>query len=165
MKRLIILTAIVLIPGVLIAQQKAVEKLFNKYQGKDGITTVLIGPELFQVIKSMDIQEIEGHDFPFDKLSGLKILTIEDKEKYPDVNFYKEIEKDLNMDGYSEIMTVNDGGEVVRMWMKTQGEKILEFLLIVGGDDNVVVYISGNFSLNDIQGIAGSFNQDINLDI
>ena len=84
MKRVIFLLAVVLIPGYLCAQNKAIDKLFDKYQGKDGVTTVMVGPELFQVIKSMNIEEIDGHDFPVDKLSSVKILTIEDERSIRD---------------------------------------------------------------------------------
>jgi hypothetical protein len=100
-----------------------------------------------------------------DKLSGVKILTIEDEEKWQGVNFFKEIEKDLDVSDYAEVMTVNDGGETVKMWMKTEGKQIREFLLIVGGDDNVLIYITGDFNLNDIEGIAESFDQEIDLDL
>jgi len=164
MKRLILLAAL-LIPTLLSAQNAAVEKLFQKYQGKEGVTTVMIGPELFQVIKSMEIKDIEAHDLPMDKLKSVKILTIEDEDQWKDVNFYNEIEKDLDMSDYAEVMTVNDGGETVRMWMKNEGQQIREFLLIVGGDDNVLIYITGDFNLNDISGIAESFGKDLDLDI
>lgn len=164
MKRLILLAAL-LIPTLLSAQNAAVEKLFQKYQGKEGVTTVMIGPELFQVIKSMEIKDIEAHDLPMDKLKSVKILTIEDEDQWQGVNFYNEIEKDLDMSDYAEVMTVNDGGETVRMWMKNEGKQIREFLLIVGGDDNVLIYITGDFNLDDISGIAESFGEDLDLDI
>ena len=165
MKRVIFLLAVILIPGYICAQNTTIDNLFDKYQGKDGVTTVMIGPELFQVIKSMDIEEIEGHDFPVDKLSSVKILTIEDEEKWEGVDFYKEIEDDLDVSNYAEVMTVNDGGETVKMWMKNEGSQIREFLLIVSGDDNVLIYITGNFSLSDVEGIAESFDHDLDLDI
>ena len=165
MKRVVILLAAVLVPALMCAQNTTIDKLFEKYQGKEGVTTVMIGPELFQVVKAMEVEEIGDVDFPVDKLSGVKILTIEDEEKWQGVNFFKEIENDLDVSDYAEVMTVNDGGETVKMWMKTEGKQIREFLLIVGGDDNVLVYITGDFNLNDIEGIAESFDHDIDLDL
>ena len=165
MKRALFLLAAVLTSGFIFAQNTAIDNLFDRYQGKDGVTTVMIGPELFQVIKSMDIEEIEGHDLPMDKVTSVKILTIEDEEQWEGVNFYKEIENDLDVSNYAEVMTVNDGGETVKMWMKNEGKQIREFLLIVGGDDNVLIYITGDFNLGDIEGIAESFDHDLDLDI
>jgi hypothetical protein len=157
--------AAILISGLISAQNKAIDQLFNKYQGKEGVTTVMIGPELFQVIKSMDVKEMNEHDIPMDKLSSVKILTIEDEEKWEGVNFFTEVEDELDVSGYAEVMTVNDGGEIVKMWLKNEGQQIKEFLLIVGGDDNVLIYITGDFNLKDIEGIAESFDQDLDLDI
>ena len=95
----------------------------------------------------------------------MKILTIEDDDAFEGVNFYKEIETELNTDDFAEVMTVDDGGETVRMWMKAENAVVSEFLLIVGGDDNVLIYITGNFNLNDLEGLAESFDHDLDIDL
>ena len=74
MKRIILLGFAVALPAFMMAQNSAVDKLFNKYKGKDGVTTVQISPELFQVMNAMDIEEVEDHDIPFDKV---RVLTKE----------------------------------------------------------------------------------------
>lgn len=165
MKRVILLVVAVALPVLMMAQNSAVDKLFNKYKGQDGVTTVQISPELFQVLKGMDIDEIEGADIPFDKVSSVKILTIEDENAFAGVNFYDEIKGELKSDDFAEVMTVDDGGETVRMWMKADKAVVLEFLLIVGGDDNVLVYITGNFNMSDLEGLAESFDEDIDIDL
>jgi hypothetical protein len=165
MKRFILLLLTAAFPAFMMAQNSAVDKLFNKYKGKEGVTTVQISPELFQVIKSMDIEEIKDQDFPLDKVSSVKILTIEDEESYGDVNFYDEIKNDLDVNNYAEVMTVDDGGETVRMWMKVDGKTMSEFLLIVGGDENVLIYVTGNFNMSDLEGLAESFDHDLDIDL
>jgi hypothetical protein len=165
MKRTVLLCVVLALPAFIMAQNSAVDKLFNKYKGKEGVTTVQISPELFQVINSMDVEELDQSEIPFDKVSSVKILTIEDKDAYPEVNFYDEISSQLNVESYAEVMTVDDGNETVRMWMKTGQGVISEFLLIVGGDDNVLIYITGNFNMKDLEGLAESFDQDIDLDL
>ncbi len=69
------------------------------------------------------------------------------------------------MSNFEEVMTVNDGGEMVRIWMKVEKDEASEFLLIVGGDDNVLVYITGNFNMNDLEELAESVDQDFDLDM
>jgi len=165
MKRVVLLILVVAFPAFIMAQNSAVDKLFAKYQGKQGITTVNISPELFQMVNAMGIEEIEEQDFPLDKVASVKILTIEDDEGYENVNFYEEIKKDLDVNDFAEVMTVNDGSEVVRMWMKADKEKVSEFLLIVGGDDNVLIYITGNFDMNDLEEIAEHMDHDIDIDL
>ena len=165
MKRVILLFVAVALPALMIAQNSAVDNLFNKYKGKDGVTTVQISPELFQIMNAMDIEEVDNHDIPFDKVASVKILTIEDEETNEGVNFYDEIKGELKTDDFAEVMTVDDGGETVRMWMKADKAVVSEFLLIVGGDDNVLIYITGNFNMNDLEGLAQSFDQDMDIDL
>ena len=165
MKRVVLIILAVAFPALMMAQNSAVDKLFDKYQGKPGITTVNISPELFQMVNAMGIEEIEDQDFPMDKVASVKILTIEENEGYEGVNFYEEIKKDLDVDDFAEVMTVNDGGEVVRMWMKVDKEKVSEFLLIVGGDDNVLIYITGSFDMNDIEELAEHMDHDLDIDL
>ncbi len=165
MKRVFLIILTVAFPAFLMAQNSAVDKIFNKYKGKEGITTVQISPELFQIVKAMEIEDVEAHDIPFDKISSVKILTIEDSESWKDVNFYDEIRNDLDVSKFAEVMTVDDGGETVRMWMKADNATVSEFLLIVGGDDNVLIYITGNFNLNELEGLAESFDHDIDIDL
>jgi hypothetical protein len=165
MKRVVLIVLAIAFPAFLMAQNSAVDKLFSKYKGRDGVTTVQISPELFQIVKAMEIEEIDEHDIPFDKIASVKILTIEDEEGFEGVNFYDEIEKDLDVSQFAEVLTVDDGGETVRMWMKADDAKVSEFLLIVGGDDNVLIYITGNFNLNDLEGLAESFDKDIDIDL
>lgn len=163
MKRVVLFILVVAFPAFMIAQNSAVDKLFAKYQGKQGITTLNISPELFQMVNAMGIEELEEQDLPLDKVASIQILTIEDEEGYENVNFYEEIRKDLDVDDFEEVMTVNDGGEVVRMWMKVNKKTVSEFLLIVGGDDNVLIYITGNFNMNDLEELAEHMDMDIDL--
>ena len=163
MKKVVLFIFVVDFPTFMLAQNSAVDKLFAKYQGKKGVTTVNISPELFQMVNAMGIEELEDQDLPLDKIASVKILTIEDEEGYEDVNFYNEIKKDLDVDDFAEVMTVNDGGEVVRMWMKVDKNTVSEFLLIVGGDDNVLIYITGDFNMNDLEELAETMDYDIDL--
>ena len=163
MKKVITAIIVLAVPVLLMAQNSAVDRLFDKYSGKEGVTTVKISPEVFQVVKAMEIEDIETEEFPFDKIASVKILTIEEEELWEGVNFYEEIKNDLDVDDFAEVMTVQDGGETVRMWMKVDQSTLSEFLLIVGGDDNVMVYITGNFNMNDLEGLASSFDKDLDI--
>ena len=118
MKKIVLLLIAVALPAFVIAQNSAVDKLFNKYKGKKGVTTVQISPELFQVMNAMEIEEIEDCEIPLEQIKSVKILTIEDDDAFEGVNFYEEIKGELKTDHFAEVMTVDDGDETVRMWMK-----------------------------------------------
>ena len=165
MKRVILFAFVVALPALMVAQNSAVDKLFNKYKGQDGVTTVQISPELFQMVNAMGIDDLDNSEIPFDKVASVKILTVDDEEKFQGVNFYDEIKGELKTDDFAEVMTVDDGGETVRMWMKAEKAVVSEFLLIVGGDDNVLIYITGNFNMNDLEELAESFDEDLDIDL
>jgi len=165
MKRVALFLLALAVPALMMAQNDAIDKLINKYKGQEGVTVVNIGPELFQVMKGMEIEDLEDQDIPFDKVSSVRILTIEDNEALAQVNFYDELENNYDVSNLQEVMTVDDGGEVVRMWMRTDGPNVQEFLLIVGGDDNVLIHITGDFNMNDLEGLAESFGDDIDIDL
>ncbi|MEN8158254.1 MAG: DUF4252 domain-containing protein [Bacteroidota bacterium] len=165
MKKIVLLILTVALPALMMAQNSAVDKLFNKYKGEDGVTVVRLSPELFQVMNAMDIEEFDNSEIPFDKVASIKILTIEDEEAFKGVNFYDEIRDELDVENYAEVMTINDGSETVRMWMKADKTEVTEFLLIVGGDDNVLIYITGNFNMKDLEELAESFDEEIDIDL
>jgi hypothetical protein len=164
MKRVALFLLAMAIPALMMAQNDAIDKLINKYKGQDGVTVVNVGPELFQIMKGMNIEDLEDQDIPLDKVTSVRILTIEDNEKLAKVNFYDELKNDFDVSGLQEVMTVDDGGEVVRMWMRNDGANVREFLLIVGGDDNVLIHITGDFNMSDLEGLAESFGDDIDID-
>ena len=56
MKKIAILLSVVLIPLFAAAQKSPVDKLFDKYYGQEGFTTVLVNPEMFEVISKMEKQ-------------------------------------------------------------------------------------------------------------
>ncbi|MFO7933390.1 MAG: DUF4252 domain-containing protein [Bacteroidales bacterium] len=166
MKRAVLfLFAMAALPLVLTAQNSAVDELFYKYKGKEGVTTVQISPELFQIVQAMEVEKVEQHNIPLDKIASVKILTIEDESLWEGVNFYDEIINDLDVSNFAELMTVDDGGETVRMWLKADGSQVSEFLLIVGGDDNVVIHITGSFRMEDLQGMAKSLGHDVDIEL
>ena len=163
MKRVALFLLALAIPALMMAQNDAIDKLINKYKGQEGVTVVNVGPELFQIIKGMNIENLDEKDLPLDKVSSVRILTIEDNEKLANVNFYDELKNNFDVSNLQEVLTVDDGGEVVRMWMKNDGGKVKEFLLIVGGDDNVLIHITGDFNMSDLEGLAESFGDDIDI--
>ena len=165
MKRVALFLLAMAIPALMMAQNDAIDKLINKYKGQEGVTVVNISPELFQIMNGMEIEDLKDQDLPLDKVTSVRILTIEDNEKLANVNFYDELKNDFDVSNLQEVMTVDDGGEVVRMWMKNDGPNVREFLLIVGGDDNVLIHITGDFNMNDMEALAESFGDDIHIDL
>lgn len=160
MKRLL-LTLVVLIPLLVMAQDNSpIDKLFNKYANKDGFTTVNISGKLLGLASSFDESKSKEAAM-FEKISGIRILSVENKELNKGLNFFKELESDgfFKNHNYEVLMEVTEKDEVVRFYGRS-GEKgkLSELLLVVGGDDNTLISIRGLIDPADIGKITGSLN-------
>lgn len=159
MKRIALLVAIiVLAPAIVFAQSEIIDKMIDKYGGQEGVTVVNISPELFEIMNGLELHDLDRAEFPKDKLSAVKILSVENADALSGSNFYEEVTEGLNTFDFVEVMTVKDGSEDVKMWIKTKGKQIQDFLLVVSSpDEGVVVYVKGDFNMNDINGMAQQF--------
>ena len=72
---------------------------------------------------------------------------------------YKEAMSLINPSEYETLMTVKDGNEHVRFWVKDSGDIINELLLVVGGDDEfVLLSFVGNIDLAKISKLANQID-------
>lgn len=163
MKTKLLCIGLVLSSVTLLAQPTAVQKLFNKYAGQQGFTVVDINSSLFNLLKSSDEDNNELNKPG--KLNHVKILV---QEEYRDkqLNFYNEVMNNLPAEEYKELMVVKDSDQDMKILMKDDDDFIQEMLLVVGGeDDNVLIYISGNFNLEDLSELDDMVDVDVDLDI
>ncbi len=163
MKR-ILMTLVLLIPLWVMAQDNSpIDKLFSKYANKEGFTTVNISGKLLSFASKFD-ESKSKETAMLEKLSGIRILSVEDKELNKGLNFYKELEADgfFKNNNYESLMEVTEKDEIVRFYGRA-GEKgkLSELLLVVGGDDNTLISIRGVIDPDDIGKITGSLDLDI----
>jgi len=163
MKRILI-TLVLLIPLLVMAQEGTpIDKLFNKYANRDGFTTVNISGKLLSFASKFDDSKSKETEM-LAKLSGIRILSVENKELNKGLNFYKELEADgfFKNHNYEVLMEVTEKNEIVRFYGRS-GEKgkLSELLLVIGGDDNTLISIRGVIDPDDIGKITGSLDLDI----
>lgn len=162
MKKLILVLALIL-PLVVFAQKDPVDKLFSKYANQKGFTTVNISGKLLGFASQIDT----GDETTKDLLSGLKgirVLSVEDDELNKKIDFYKELEADgfFKNNDFEVLMEVTEENEVVRFLARDAGNgKISDLLLVVGGDDNALISISGIIDPENIGKITKAVNIDV----
>lgn len=162
MKKLILIIAIML-PMALLAQKSPVDKLFAKYANQKGFTTVNISGKLLSFASQVDAGNDEASKM-MSELKGIRILSVEDKVLNKNIDFYAELEKDgfFKNNDYEVLMEVTEENEVVRFLAKDAGNgKISDLLLVVGGDDNALISISGMIDPENISKITKSLNIDL----
>lgn len=152
-----------IVPTVAFAQTD-IDKLYEKYAGKDGVTSINISPEMFRFLGAIDMsdssEDAKDVKEAIDQLSGLKMLVFENSEMKKIESFYDELKKSIPMDGYSELMSVNDNESDVKFLAKKSGKnRVIELLMLVKSDDEVVVMsMTGNMDMNTISDIGKSLN-------
>ena len=153
---------LMLAPFTALAQKSPVDKLFEKYANRDGITTVNISGALLSFAAQADGKSAEAD--MISKLKGIRILTVEDHQLNKELDFFKEMEGDsfFKKNDYESLMEITDKDEIVRFYArKAEGGKFSELLLIVGGDDNTLISIQGLIDPANIGKITGALDIDI----
>jgi len=166
MKKLLFIICFIGVSAMGFAQNKSIDRVFDKYAGKDGFTTVYISKYMFSMFSNLegvedeDIKEVQD---VFGKLTGIKILAVDDPSVLGEgVNFYDEIMKDLPKDRYEELMVVKDSESDVVFLAREEGGVIVELLLVVGGegDSNALIAITGEIDLNTIAKLSETMDID-----
>ena len=140
-------------------QTSAVDKVFDKYSGKEGYTTVYISSFMFNMLNSLETDDPEFDEFK-KATAGIKSIKILTQDGGDSEAFGKELLEMLPRSEYQEMMVVKDQDEDVLFLAREEGGKITEFLLIVSGGDgeDVLIAIQGDIDLESIASIAAGLD-------
>ena len=142
------------------AQGDGIERYFSKYKDDERFTMVYVSPKMFQMFTK--VAEGVGDDIEpeiaemISNLKGLKILTTEVNAR----DFYKEAIDMFDTSQYDELMTVRSEGDDVKFLVKDSdgGNVVDELLLLVGGDEFVMLSFVGEIDLRQIGRLARSID-------
>jgi len=153
MRNLHLITFCTLLPCFVAAQNPAVEKLFDTYKGKEGFTTVLVTHDAFKVLSDMENKEGKLEK-PLDKIHEVKILAQENDSEVSGLNFYNELKKDMDFSDYKELVVVKEKDQDVWVIARERDNRISELLVIVGGKDNVLIWMDGDFTFEELGSLS-----------
>ena len=159
MKKLIFIIAIIL-PVAVLGQRSPVDKLFEKYANKEGFTTVNISGKLLGFASKADSSSKATSEM-LSKLTGIRILTVENEKITGKLDFFDELNKEGFFDDkkFEVLMEVTEKDEVVRFLAKDNGQgKFSDLILVVGGDDNALISISGTIDPENVGKITKELN-------
>ncbi len=159
------LLALVLIPGLLLAQNSSIDKMYEKYAGKEGFTSVNISAEMFKLAAGMsangDEAKIKEINEIVNQLSGMKILVYSNMNaEGSKFDFLKEIEKNVPVKEFAELMTVQEKDSKVRFLTKSgNNNKISEMIMIAQSKgETVLMSFTGSIDLETIGKLSKSMN-------
>lgn len=117
------------------AQTTSFNKLMGKYSTMQDCTTIIMEQEM---LRSMGVS------------SGVDSVLVVSVESESLLDKFKE-DVALATKGYSVMMTVNSGGEMVKIVSRSEGGKINEMIVLtISSDEGVAIRVTGNnLSLNE----------------
>jgi len=159
MKRLILIIPALMITAMVSAQTDAVDQLFNKYADRNGFTTVTISGKLLGLFAGKN--EPKNQKDVINRLSSIRILSVEDSTLNQGVNFYRELGKKLDFSVYEELMDVKEGQDVTKFLIKQKGDRISELIVITGGPGgNTLISIKGDLDLKSLSELSEDTGMD-----
>jgi hypothetical protein len=142
--------------------QSIMDKLFDKYSGAEGYTSVYISKYMFDMFRNKEVNAEAQDDMQevISKLNCIKILVTDDDPSTPTpVNLQQEIMKVLPSSPYKEIMVVKEKDQNVSFYVREEKNKVVDLLLVIGGNENnVLMSIQGDIDMKNISKLAKSMD-------
>lgn len=156
MKKLILSLLTLSLGLTLFAQPAGFDRLYYQYRGEEGVVALRVPGFVMRLAASLG--DLEGEEKALLRsMRSVTVLTIEDTYRYPGLNFTEEIK--LDGDQYRLLMEVHDGHEDVLIAAREKNGKVRDLIVVVGGDENVLVHVRGRMesdllaNLADVAGI------------
>ena len=117
------------------AQTTSFNKLMEKYSTMQDCTTIVMEKEM---LRSMGVE------------SGMDSVLVVSVESKSLIDTFRE-DVALSTKGFSVLMTVNSGGEMVKIVSRSEGGKISEMIVLtISSEEGVAIRVTGNnLSLNE----------------
>lgn len=155
MKKLILSLFILGTGLTLFAQPAGFDRLYYKYKGEEGVVAVRVPGIVMRLAASLGDLDREEKAL-LRSMRSVTVLTIEDSNRYPGLNFTEEIK--LNGDQYKLLMEVHDKDEDVIIAAREKDGKVRDLIVVVGGEENVLVHVRGRMEsdlLSNLADVAG----------
>ena len=157
-----LLIIVLTVTATFIYGQKSIDALFDKYAGKDGFVTITINGNLLKLAHCLDDDD-DDNSLP-SNITELRILVQDDDNMEVD-NFYDIVINGIDIDNYEEFMRVKESDQDLRMLVRTEGKKIKEFLLIGGGEDNLLIQIKGEMTYDEAKRFSNDAKKNHGVNI
>ena len=158
MKKILAILVLTLMPSLFFGQTA-----FDKYDGEEGVTAVVIGKKMFEMMGNVKSNDKDAQQYMnlVKKLESLKVFVTSSPKMTADMKVTSA--KYLKTTALEELMRVNDGGKNIKIYVKSgaSSTKVKELLMFIEGggkDETVLMSLTGNFDLNEISMLTDKMN-------
>ncbi len=153
MRKFIVTIVMALVSNTFFAQSA-----FDKYDGQDGVTSIIVNKKMFQMMGSVKVdandKETQQYLSLMKKLDNLKVFTTSSAKIATDMKL--SADKYIKTSSLEELMRVNDSGKNVKIWVKSGSTdtQVRELLMLIDdgskADETVLMSLTGDFNLSEI---------------
>lgn len=161
MKKLIAIIAFAMLPSFFFGQSS-----FDKFDGQDDVTTVIVTKKMFQLIGNMkmDLKDKQNQQYLnlVKKLENLKVFTTTSVRTTNEMK--ATAAQHIKTAGLEELMRISDNGKNIKIMVKsgTKESNIRELLMFIEGsgknNETVLMSLTGNFDLDEISVLTEKMN-------
>ncbi|MFN0216839.1 MAG: DUF4252 domain-containing protein [Saprospiraceae bacterium] len=143
------------------AQNDGVQNFIEQHKQDQGFTYAFLSKDLFEVSTQTKVNDEtwDGLHKVVKNIGSLHILAADSISNA--LVLYREAKSLIKGDNFVELLTVRDGNENVRIWVKSEEDMVTNLVLLVGTPDEfVLVCFAGNLELGNVAELAKLFNSE-----
>lgn len=153
MKNSIVIVIMFLVSNVVFSQT-----VFDKYDGQDGVTSIIVNKKMFQMMASVKVdandKETQQYIALLKKLDDLKVFTTSNSKIATDM--LQTADTYSKNTGLEELMRINKSGQNLRVLVKAAAnESQIKELLMYSEEpskvnETVLMTLKGDFNINEV---------------
>lgn len=157
---------ILVLPFTAFSQGSAMDKLYEKYAGKEGITSINLSAEMFKLASgfassstSADAKDVND---VINQINGMKILVLKDSLLKSKSEFKDDLQRLVSTKDFVELMSILEEGSDVRFLTKKNRDNSYSEVLMIskGKTETVVMSFTGSIKPETLGKLSRTMNID-----
>lgn len=148
--------ALILLVGLFITTscvyESGVSEAYSKYRFKDGVITVSVPGWVIHLAAGFGDLEDNEREL-LESIDRVKVIAVDDDHLNAKIDLHEEFyAKIKEKKDYEQLLVVREEDENVTIFGRMDESVIEEMVILVGGDDNALIYVKGEIRpelLND----------------
>ncbi|HYQ56162.1 MAG TPA: DUF4252 domain-containing protein [Draconibacterium sp.] len=123
--------------------ESGVSEAYAKYRFNDGVTTVSVPGWAIHLAAGIGDLEDDEREL-LESIDGVKVIAVDDENLNAQIDLHQEFYKKISeKKDYEELLVVHNEGENVAVFGRMDESVIEEMVILVGGDDNALIFVKG----------------------
>lgn len=157
----LLLTCLLLSVRTAQAQNESLNNFIENHKRDQGFTFAYLSQDLFEVASKSEVKQKDWKKLQqiVKNVGSLRILVGDEIKN--GLALYKEVLTQIPTDEFDELLTVRDEQTNIRIWAKSEADKITDLILLVGSPDEfVLICFAGAIELGNITELAKLFDAE-----